>query len=47
MLQVFYLDVAKLDMDIVYVFAMDFKYFSGVSRRMWQVFQTYVANVFI
>jgi hypothetical protein len=24
---VFHLDVAKLDMDVVYVFAMDFKYF--------------------
>jgi hypothetical protein len=37
MLQVFHLDVAKVDLDVAYVFAMDFKCF--------QVFQTYVASV--
>jgi hypothetical protein len=37
MLQVFHLDVAKVDLDVAYVFATDFKGF--------QVFQTYVASV--
>ena len=37
MLLVFYLDVAKVDLDVAYVFAMDFNCF--------QVFQMYVVNV--
>jgi hypothetical protein len=37
MLQVFHLDVAKVGLNIAYVFAMAFKYF--------QVFQTNVASV--
>jgi hypothetical protein len=37
MLQMFYLDITKVDLDIAYVFAKAFKCF--------QVFQTYVASV--
>jgi hypothetical protein len=37
MLQLFYLDIAKVDLDVAYVFAMNFKCF----RRMLQVFQLF------
>jgi hypothetical protein len=43
MLQVFHLDVAKVDLDIAYVsMAMHTRF-----KRMFNLFQTYVASVFI